>query len=103
LQLTPGTKSQEELIAGIDEGVLIYSVQGLHSGVNPVSGDFSTGASGLMIRNGKIAEPVREFTIASTLQNMLKNMVAIGGDVDWLPARAVGVSVVIEGITMSGA
>jgi hypothetical protein len=34
---------------------------------------------------------------------MLKNMVAIGGDVDWLPARAVGVSVVIEGITMSGA
>ena len=103
LQLTPGTKSQEELIAGIDEGVLIYSVQGLHSGVNPVSGDFSTGASGLMIRGGKIAEPVREFTIASTLQNMLKNVVAVGGDVDWLPARAVGLSLVIDGITMSGA
>ncbi len=102
LQLVPGTKTQEELIAEIEEGVLIDSVQGLHSGVNPISGDFSTGASGLMIRNGKTAEPVREFTIASTLQNMLKNVIAVGGDVDWLPARAAGVSLVIADITMSG-
>lgn len=103
LRLTPGTKTQEELIAGIDEGVLIDSVQGLHSGVNPVSGDFSTGASGLMIRNGRTAEPVREFTIASTLQRMLLDVVEVGADVDWLPMRAAGVSLVITGVTMSGA
>jgi PmbA protein len=103
LQLTPGTKTQEELIAGITEGVLIDSVQGLHSGVNPVSGDFSTGASGLMIRDGKTAEPVREFTIASTLQRMLLDVAEIGCDVDWLPMRATGVSLVITGVTMSGA
>ncbi|CAB4656839.1 unannotated protein [freshwater metagenome] len=103
LQLTPGTKTQEELIAGITEGVLIDSVQGLHSGVNPVSGDFSTGASGLMIRDGKTAEPVREFTIASTLQRMLLDVEAIGCDLDWLPMRATGVSLVISGVTMSGA
>jgi PmbA protein len=102
LQLTPGTKSQEELIAGIDEGVLIQSVQGLHSGVNPISGDFSTGASGVMIRNGKTAEPIREFTIASTLQRMLLDVQAIGNDVDWLPSRAAGVTLVINDITMSG-
>jgi PmbA protein len=103
LQLTPGTKTQEELIAGIDEGVLIQSVQGLHSGVNPISGDFSTGASGVMIRNGKLAEPIREFTIASTLQRMLLDVLAIGNDVDWLPMRAAGVSMVIADVTMSGA
>ena len=103
LQLTPGTKTQEELIAEITEGVLIDSVQGLHSGVNPVSGDFSTGASGLMIRDGKTAEPVREFTIASTLQRMLLDVEAIGCDLDWLPMRATGVSLVISGVTMSGA
>jgi PmbA protein len=103
LQLTPGTKTQEELIAGISEGVLIDSVQGLHSGVNPVSGDFSTGASGLMIRDGKTAEPVREFTIASTLQRMLLDVKEIGCDLDWLPMRATGVSLVITGVTMSGA
>jgi PmbA protein len=103
LQLTPGTKSQAELIADIEEGVLIQSVQGLHSGVNPISGDFSTGASGVMIRNGKTAEPIREFTIASTLQRMLLDVLAVGNDVDWLPMRAAGVSMVIADVTMSGA
>jgi len=103
LQLVPGTKSQEELIAGIDDGVLIDSVQGLHSGVNPISGDFSTGASGLLIRNGRTAEPVREFTIASTLQRMLQDVLAVGNDIDWLPMRAAGLSLVIGDVTMSGA
>jgi PmbA protein len=101
-QLQPGTLSQEELIKGVDDGVWIQMVQGLHSGVNPISGDFSTGASGMLIRNGAIAEPVREFTIASTLQRMLLDIVAIGGDVDWLPSRAAGLTLVIRDVTMSG-
>ena len=102
MQLQPGTLSQEELIKGVDDGVWIQMVQGLHSGVNPISGDFSTGASGMLIRNGAIAEPVREFTIASTLQRMLLDIVAIGGDVDWLPSRAAGLTLVIRDVTMSG-
>jgi PmbA protein len=102
MQLTPGARSQEQLIASIDDGVLIQMVAGLHSGVNPVSGDFSTGASGMMIRNGAVAEPIREFTIASTLQRMLLDIVDIGGDIDWLPMRAMGLSLVIRDVTMSG-
>ena len=103
LSLVPGTRSQEELVADVDAGVLIQSVKGIHSGVNPISGDFSTGAAGLMIRNGQVAEPVREFTIASTLQRMLLDIVEIGGDIDWLPMRAAGVSLLIRDVTMSGA
>ena len=103
LSLVPGTRTQAELVADVDEGVLVQMVQGLHSGVNPVSGDFSTGASGLMIRNGQLAEPAREFTIASTLQKMLKDVVEVGGDVEWLPMSAAGVSLVIRDVTMSGA
>jgi PmbA protein len=103
LHLVPGTRSQDEIIAGIDDGLLVQSVQGIHSGVNSISGDFSTGAAGLMIRNGAVAEPVREFTIASTLQRMLLDMVEVGGDVDWLPMRAAGVTLVVNDVTMSGA
>jgi PmbA protein len=103
IQLKPGTKSQNDLISGIDDGVLIQSVQGLHSGVNPISGDFSTGASGMLIRNGVVAEPVREFTIASTLQRMLLDLVAVGNDIDWLPMRSIGATLVINDVTMSGA
>jgi len=102
LHLVPGTRSQAELIADIDDGLLVQSVQGIHSGVNSVSGDFSTGAAGLLIRNGQVAEPVREFTIASTLQRMLLDIVEVGGDVDWLPMRAAGVSLVVNDVTMSG-
>jgi PmbA protein len=103
LSLVPGTRSQEEIIAGIDNGLLVQSVIGIHSGVNPISGDFSTGAAGLMIRNGAVAEPVREFTIASTLQRMLLDIVEIGADLEWLPMRAAGVTLVIGDVTMSGA
>ena len=103
LHLAPGTRSQEELIAGIDDGLLVQQVQGLHSGVNPISGDFSTGAAGLLITNGVVGAPVREFTIASTLQRMLLDIVEVGGDLDWLPMRAAGMSLVIADVTMSGA
>jgi PmbA protein len=102
MQVTPGSKSQAELIASIDDGVLIQEVSGLHSGVNPISGDFSTGASGMTITNGTIGAPIREFTIGSTLQRMLLDIVAIGNDVDWLPMRAAGLSLVISDVTISG-
>jgi PmbA protein len=102
MQVTPGSKSQAELIAGIDDGVLIQEVSGLHSGVNPISGDFSTGASGMTITKGVIGAPIREFTIGSTLQRMLLDIVAIGNDIDWLPMRAAGLSLVINDVTISG-
>ncbi len=98
----PGTRNQPELIADVDDGVLIQQMQGLHSGVNPISGDFSTGAAGLLITNGAVGAPVREFTIASTLQRMLLDVVEVGGDIEWLPMRAAGVSLVIRDVTMSG-
>ena len=102
LQLLPGQRDQDALIADIDDGVLIQSVSGLHSGVNAISGDFSAGASGLTITNGQVGGPIREFTIASTLQRMLQDVVEIGNDVDWLPMRAAGVTLAIRDVTMSG-
>ncbi len=103
LQLQPGTRDQAALIADVDDGVLVQSVQGLHSGVNPISGDFSVGASGLLIQNGQVGAPIREFTIASTVQRMLLDVAEVGNDVDWLPMSAAGVSLVIRDLTLSGA
>jgi len=100
--MQPGVATQEELVAMVGDGLLVQDVAGLHSGVNPISGDFSTGAEGLRIRGGAIAEPVREFTIASTLQRMLKDVSAVGSDLQWLPMSASGVSLVIDEVTISG-
>jgi PmbA protein len=74
----------------------------LHSGTNPISGDFSVGAEGLMVRNGTFAEPVREATIASTLQRMLNDIVEIGSDLTFLPGAAAGVTLLLGEMTMSG-
>jgi len=102
LSLAPGAKDQAALLADVGEGVLISSVSGLHSGVNPVSGDFSTGAQGLCIAGGELGAPLREFTIASTLQRMLAEVAAVGSDLEWLPMRAAGLSLVVRDVTVSG-
>jgi PmbA protein len=102
LAITPGAVSPADLVAGIDDGVLVRGVSGLHSGVNPISGDFSTGAEGLRIAGGALGEPVKEFTIASTLQRMLQDVQAVGSDLTWLPMSAAGVTLVIGDVTVSG-
>jgi PmbA protein len=101
--LQPGELDQDAVLATVGDAILVQSVSGLHSGVNPVSGDFSTGAEGVRIRNGQRAEPLREFTIASTIQKMLRDVVAVGADVDWLPMSAAGVTLAVADVTVSGA
>jgi len=85
LIVAPGELSFAELLGDANDGVLITDVAGLHSGVNPVSGVFSVGASGRVIRDGELAEPLREFTIASDLVSMLRAVRAVGADSRWVP------------------
>jgi PmbA protein len=100
--LAPGPLGASEILASVGEGLYVQSVTGVHSGVNPVSGDFSVGAEGLMIRGGELAEPVREVTVASTLQRMLQSILAIGADVEWLPGIAAGQTVAVGEMQLSG-
>ncbi len=102
LALAPGTATQAQLVEQVGDGILIADVAGLHSGVNPVSGDVSVGAEGLAIRGGAVAEPLREFTIATTLQRLLTDVDAVGADLEWLPMGAAGVSLVVRDVMVSG-
>jgi len=102
LAVAPGTGSFDELLAGIDDGIYVQSMTGLHSGVNSVSGDISVGVEGLMIRDGQLAEPVREVTIASSLQRMLLDVSAVGADVEWLPGGTGCPTLVIQDVSLSG-
>jgi PmbA protein len=102
LMLVPGQLTQEAILAQVGDGLLVQSVSGVHSGVNPISGDFSVGAEGVLIQGGALAGPVRELTIASTIQRMLSGVVAIGNDLERLPSSAAGVTVAIADVSMSG-
>lgn len=101
--MTPGTGTLDDIIASVDNGLLVTSMSGLHSGVNAISGDFSVGAEGLMIRNGGLAEPIREATIASTMQKMLTDIIAVGADTEWQPGGSGPVSIAVSDVSMSGA
>ncbi len=85
LVVAAGDLSTAELLAQAGEGIFVTDVAGLHSGVNPVTGVFSVGASGRIIRDGNLAEPVREFTIAGELVAMLRAVVAAGSEARWVP------------------
>jgi PmbA protein len=89
-------------MASVPEAFYVQSVSGLHSGTNPISGDFSVGAEGLMVRDGQLAEPVREVTIASTLQRILLDVGEIGSDLTWLPGGGAGMTLLVTEMTMSG-
>ena len=102
LVLEPGTRGQDQILASVGDGLYVQSVTGIHSGVNPVSGDFSVGAEGLMIQDGALGPPVREVTVASTLQRMLQSVVDIGNDLRWLPGTAAGQTLAIADMQLSG-
>jgi PmbA protein len=80
IYIAPGTRSREELLAAFPEAVLITELIGM--GVNGVTGDYSRGAAGFMVRGGAIAEPVAEITIASNLAEMFATLEA-GSDLEF--------------------
>ncbi len=99
VDMLPGTLTVEELIADIRLGVYVTELIG--QGVNPVTGDYSRGATGFLIENGQIAGPVAEITIAGNLIEMFRELVPAN---DLEHRRAVNVPTLrIEGMTVAGA
>lgn len=80
LLLIPGGEMQGDLLAGLADGLYVTEVMG--QGINLVTGDYSRGASGFLVRNGKLLHPVEEVTIAGNLNDMFRNIVASGSDID---------------------
>lgn len=101
----PGTEDQAALLRRAGDAFYCQQVLGVHSGANPISGDFSVGAAGVMVRDGAFAEPLREATIAATIPQMLAGIVAVGSDLRFLPfgGGMGGATLLIEGMTLAGA
>jgi PmbA protein len=99
--LDAGELSFDELLATAEGGVLIQDVSGVHSGANPISGEFSVGATGLRIAGGALGEPLREMTVASTLPEMLAGITGVGSDLRFF--SSVGTpSILIGEMTLAG-
>ncbi len=98
LHLAAGTASVSELIADIEEGVLVTELIG--QGVNAVTGDYSRGASGFRIVGGEVAGPIAEFTVAGNLIDMFAALTP-ANDLEW--HRSVNVPTIrVDGMTVAG-
>ena len=102
--LEPGKDSPEALLSRAGEAFYCQQVMGLHSGANPVSGELSVGAVGLMVRDGAFAEPVREATIAGTIPDLLAGIVAVGNDLRFVPVAGGmgGQTLLVDAMTLAG-
>ena len=85
----PGTKSLDELMQDVGEGLVITEVGGLHAGANPMSGDFSLIAEGYTVHEGKKDRPVEQITVAGNFYELLKSIRAVGSDLVF-PGGGIG-------------
>ncbi len=91
--------SFDGLLAAMGTGLLVTELMG--SGVNPVTGDYSRGATGFWVENGAISYPVSEVTIAGNLRAMLQGILAVGTDVDLRGGIRTG-SILVREMTIAG-
>jgi PmbA protein len=104
--IKPGTRSLEDAVKTEGRAIILTSLQGLHSGANPVSGDFSLAASGYLIEDGKITIPVEQITVSGNFYDMLLNTEEVLSDLEFgIPAGASccgSPSLVIKEMAISG-
>lgn len=103
IQVKPGKKSEEEMLSEIKEGVYLTELQGLHSGMNAHSGNFSLQCSGFMIRDGKKAEPLALITVAGNLINVFKDIKCIANNTKLVIFNQTSCpSILIKKLSISG-
>lgn len=99
LIVKPTAGALAELIASCEQGFVVGELLG--QGVNTVTGDYSRGAAGFWVERGEIVHPVHEVTLAGNLREMLRQIQAIGSDIDIRGSVRCG-SVLIDGLTLAG-
>ncbi|MCF8008911.1 MAG: TldD/PmbA family protein [Halanaerobiales bacterium] len=105
MYLKKGTNSFNQLKDKFKKVIIIEDVQGLHSGANPVSGDFSLSARGYLAKDGEIVKPVEQITISGNFLKLLNDIVMIGNDFKMgLPGNGHfgSASVAVKSLDVSG-
>lgn len=102
--LQPGIKTHDEIIAGVEKGLYVTRIMQT-GGINATTGDCSMAASGQLIENGKLTRPVNGVTVATTLPELLQNVVEVGSNLVTVPfAGAISTPTVrVDNMTVGGA
>jgi len=102
LTVKPGKLTQEELFQKVGNGVYITSVQGLHAGLNAMSGNFSLQSTGYLIKDGKLDRGLDIITVSGNLAQVFKDVEAVGSDTKLFPSEVECSSLLIKKLNVSG-
>lgn len=102
LYIQPGEASLRDLLARMENGLLLTEVSGLHAGANPVSGDFSLLARGFEVVNGEIQRAVEQFTVAGNFFALLMDVEAVGSDLLFEGSPVGSPSVAVKKLNIAG-
>lgn len=102
LYLVPGNYTEEELIKSVDKGIYVTEVNGLHAGLNPISGSFNVQASGYMIENGEKTKPVTLFVVSGNFYEMMNNVDMIANNIDKRMNYVASPSIKVKKLVISG-
>lgn len=97
-------QTREEVLTAAGRALLVQDFHGVHSGANPISGDFSVGATGMLLEDGVVTKPVKEVTIAAPMLDILKGITAVADDRRWLPfgGSLGGATTLVSEMTVAG-
>ncbi|MDR2786579.1 MAG: TldD/PmbA family protein [Treponema sp.] len=99
--IAAGNKSLEELVAAMGDGLVITNLEGLHSGANSVSGDFSLSAEGFLVQGGKTVRAVEQITIAGNFFSLLRDISAVASDLEF-KGNVCSPSVLVRELSVAG-
>ncbi|MBR0464743.1 MAG: TldD/PmbA family protein [Clostridia bacterium] len=102
MYVVPGAESLDQLLKRCGQGVFITDVQGLHSGANQISGDFSLGAKGFTIENGAIGRPLSQITVAGNFYQLLRSVKAVGNELKFGFSRVASPDLLIDSLSIAG-
>ncbi len=102
MYIQPGGRTFEQLVEAEKEALIITDLQGLHSGANAVSGDFSLAANGYLVKNGKIERPVDQITVAGNFYTLLLQVEAVGDDLEFGSDSVGSPSLKIKELSIGG-
>jgi PmbA protein len=105
LHLKPTGGTRADVMKSAGRAFLVQDLHGVHSGANPISGDFSVGATGFLLVDGSPEQPVKEVTIAAPMLEILARIQAVADDLRWLPFGGSygGATTLVSEMTVAGA
>ncbi|MBR1416580.1 MAG: TldD/PmbA family protein [Bacilli bacterium] len=102
LHIKEGNKSYNELIKELDNGIIITQVEGLHAGINHITGDISLQSEGLLVENGQIKKALNLIILSTNIKELLNNVIEVGNDLKEFGYSISSPSLLVDNITISG-